>query len=420
MNDIRKRVLQRLLAGWLLLSLTIGSAVFYLEMMKVDKFVAGLALEESGFFVSILQRPGVQTAGSLERNALLARHFVSIALYDKTGRQVVFESDAKDQGISNELRNHPFSAVESTRYRTFRSRGRLYMRIALPIRDDHAATIGYFDGIYRVDDSTFRNIELDIAGTLLLVVAVCLITAIMLYPIILSLNSELIKLSSDLLKGNIELMDVLGCAIAKRDSDTNAHNYRVTIYAIRLAESLRLENGQIRNLIAGAFLRDVGKIGIPDRILLKPDSLDEAEFGIMRSHVRLGLDIIERSGWLKGARDVVECHHEQYDGSGYMKGLKGKEIPLNARIFTVVDVFDALTSRRPYKDPIGFPETLDMMMQERGKRFDPEILDTFSRIAFGLYQEISDAEESRLEEMLNGLIVRHFMKLAVGNGTGSL
>ncbi len=410
MNNIRKHVFKRLFIGWLLLSLAIGSVVFYLEMKKVDKLVMGLALEESGFFTSALDRSSVKELGSLKQKALLARHFVVIALYDENGRQILLETNPHDAGIERKLAVHPFTRVSSVHYKRFLAEKHLYMQILLPIYDKDSRPLGYFDGIYQVDAKTFQNIEIDIVGTLLLVIVVCFITAVMLYPIIISLNRELIKLSSDLLKGNIELMDVLGSAIAKRDSDTNAHNYRVTIYAIRLAEAIGLDNGQIRNLIAGAFLHDVGKIGISDNILLKPDRLNEEEFRKMRSHVLLGVDIIRRSGWLKGAREVVEYHHEKFDGSGYMRGLRGNEIPLNARIFTIVDVFDALTSRRPYKDPIDFDETMNMLMQDSGKRFDPELLDIFRNIAHALYLEIANSEENKLEAMMNELIAKHFLK----------
>jgi HD-GYP domain-containing protein (c-di-GMP phosphodiesterase class II) len=241
-----------------------------------------------------------------------------------------------------------------------------------------------------------------------LVVVVILATTVVLYPVIISLNKGLVKLSSDLLKGNIELMEVLGSAIAKRDSDTNVHNYRVTIYAIRLAEALGLAQTQIRNLIAGAFLHDVGKIGISDNILLKPGKLTDEEFQVMRTHVLLGEDIIAKSNWLQHARDVVEFHHEKYDGNGYMRGLKGEEIPLNARIFAIVDVFDALTSKRPYKEPFSFEEAMSILHRDRGTHFDPRLVDAFSAIAPGLYREISTADDDAVEAMLNDRVRRHF------------
>jgi HD-GYP domain-containing protein (c-di-GMP phosphodiesterase class II) len=283
-----------------------------------------------------------------------------------------------------------------------------FLHVMLPLQDNHGELIGYLKGLYQVDAETLRNIETDIIVTLLLVVVVILITSIMLYPIIISLNKGLIKLSYELLSGNIELMDVLGRAIAERDSDTNSHNYRVAIYSIRFAEILGLPSEPICKLIAGAFLHDVGKIGIRDNILLKPASLTDEEFTVMRTHVLLGTDIISRSKWLTGAREVVEFHHEKFDGSGYMKGLRGDEIPLNARIFTIVDVFDALTSKRPYKEPFSFDEAMEIMKPDNGHRFDPELFKIFSERASTLHQEIAQASDDVLESMLGSLIRKHF------------
>ncbi|MFA6310781.1 MAG: HD domain-containing protein, partial [Sterolibacterium sp.] len=132
---------------------------------------------------------------------------------------------------------------------------------------------------------------------LLMALCTVLVTTLVLYPVIISLNRNVIKFTRDLLKGNIELMDVLGGAIAKRDSDTNIHNYRVSIYAVRLAEAVDLSKDKILNLIAGAFLHDVGKIGISDNILLKPAKLSEEEFSVMKTHVTLGVDILTKSNW---------------------------------------------------------------------------------------------------------------------------
>ncbi len=171
---------------------------------------------------------------------------------------------------------------------------------------------------------------------------------------------------------------------------------------------LGLPSEQICHLIAGAFLHDVGKIGIRDNILLKPAGLTEEEFEVMRTHVLLGVDIISKSKWLEGAREVVEFHHEKFDGSGYMQGLHGSEIPLNARIFTIVDVFDALTSRRPYKDPFSFAEAMKMMEPDSGKRFDPQLFRIFSEQAHILHQEIADASDALLELMLGNLVKKHF------------
>lgn len=411
-QSIHKKVFKRLFFGWVLLSIAIGGAVYYIESKKVDQLVLGLALTESHFFTGELDRHSAERMEILKQkaDAFLKRHFIVVELYDENKNRILREISPGKEEIEQKIEQHAraFPLENAIRFHQFLMGRNSFLRVMFPLQDKNGELIGYFEGVYQVDAETLRNIEIDIFGTLLLVVVVILITAIMLYPIIISLNKGLIKLSSDLLKGNIELMDVLGSAIAKRDSDTNSHNYRVTIYSIRFAEMLGLSSAQIRNLIAGAFLHDVGKIGIRDNILLKPAGLTDEEFAVMRTHVLLGVDIISRSKWLKGAREVVEFHHEKFDGSGYMQGLRGSEIPLNARIFTIVDVFDALTSRRPYKDPFSFAEAMKMMEPDSGRRFDPELFRVFSERAYTLHQEIVHAPDALLEVMLGSLVKKHF------------
>ena len=412
MHNIHRLVIVRLVIGWLLLSVTLGGIVYYLELQKVGKFVFDLATVESSLFTASFDRSGGKDALKRRADEFLKRHFVVIELYDAQKNLILHEARPGNEALEERLNQslQTFHLTDAMRYRQFLVGRNSFLQVMLPLKDSQGDLTGYFKGAYQVDEKTLHNVEIDIFGTLLLVVVVILITTIMLYPIIISLNKGLVKLSSDLLSGNIELMDVLGSAIAKRDSDTNSHNYRVTLYAIRFAELLKLPSIQIRKLIAGAFLHDVGKIGIRDNILLKPDSLTEEEFSVMRTHVLLGADIIRRSKWLAGAREVVEFHHEKFDGGGYMKGLAGNEIPLNARIFSIVDVFDALTSKRPYKEPFGFEKAMELMMPDSGKRFDPELLRIFNEKAHALYQEISHAPDDVLESMLNDLIKQHFFR----------
>jgi HD-GYP domain-containing protein (c-di-GMP phosphodiesterase class II) len=211
-----------------------------------------------------------------------------------------------------------------------------------------------------------------------------------------------------LLKSNIELMEVLGSAIALRDSNTDAHNYRVTAYAMAMGKALRLPERPMRDLIAGAFLHDAGKIGISDAILLKPGPLTPAEMQVMRSHVSLGAGIVARSDWLRGAREVVEFHHEKFDGSGYLKGLAAGAIPVGARAFAIIDVFDALVSRRPYKQPLPFDEAMAILERGRGAHFDPALLDVFRGIAAEFHGQISAADDSALRRTVRLRVARHF------------
>ena len=419
MQNIHKKIVKRLSIGWVLLSLIVGGAVAYLEIKKVDKLVLGLAVNESRLLTDELDRSSASHIDILKSRVdeFLKGHFIAIEIYDENRKQILREINPRGVAVEKklELYFHPLPMEDATHYDNSLIDGKLFLQLLLPLHDKSGELIGYLGGIYHVDTETFRNIEIDIIGTLLLVVAVILITTIMLYPIIISLNKGLLKLSFELIRGNIDLMDVLGSAIAKRDSDTNSHNYRVTIYAIRFAEKLGLTSAQIRNLIAGAFLHDVGKIGIRDSILLKSASLTEEEFFVMRTHVLLGSDIISRSKWLEGAKDVVEFHHEKFDGSGYMKGLQGNAIPLNARIFAIVDVFDALTSKRPYKQPFDFNKTMEILKQGSGGHFDPELFPVFQGMAYSLHQEIASAPDSVLEAMLGSLIEKHFFEFSPMN-----
>jgi putative nucleotidyltransferase with HDIG domain len=221
-------------------------------------------------------------------------------------------------------------------------------------------------------------------------------------------KAELEKLAEELSQANIRMLEVLGNAIAKRDSDTHAHNYRVTVYAIRLAEKAGLDEEDIKSLVKGSFLHDVGKIAIRDTILLKPGKLTEEEFAVMKTHVLHGADIIRGYGWLDEALDVITGHHEKFDGSGYMEGLKGEEIPVNARLFAIADVFDALTSKRPYKDALPIDKAIEIMNKGRGSHFDPRLYDHFICIAHDLYDLLNNTDEKQLNVELGRMMAAYF------------
>ena len=181
---------------------------------------------------------------------------------------------------------------------------------------------------------------------MLLVVLVVLATAGVFYPIMLRLNGNLLRLSDDLAYANMGMLAALGSAVARRDRGTNAHNYRVTIYAIHLARALGLSVEQIRGLVKGAFLHDVGKIGIADAILRKPGRLTPEEIVVMRDHVRYGVEMVGKFEWLNDAVDVVRCHHERFDGLGYPAGLRGRGDPHHG-----ADLRRGRRLRRPHHPP---------------------------------------------------------------------
>jgi putative two-component system response regulator len=176
-----------------------------------------------------------------------------------------------------------------------------------------------------------------------------------------------------------EMIFSLSKALEYRDNDTNDHTYRVALYSRLIAERLGMSARECRAVFLASPLHDIGKVGIPDRILLKPQALDDDERMIVRSHSAVGARILSgsQSELVALAAKIAECHHERWDGEGYPSGLVRDAIPLPARIVAAADVFDALTTRRPYKNAMPLEEAIDVMRAERGRHFDPACIDVF-------------------------------------------
>ena len=166
-------------------------------------------------------------------------------------------------------------------------------------------------------------------------------------------------------------------ALELRDNETEGHTLRVTELTVDLARAYGLGEDEIIYIRRGALLHDIGKVGIPDGILRKPGPLNEEEWKIMRQHPQMAYDMLKSIEYLKPALDIPYSHHEHWDGSGYPNDLKGKEIPLAARLFSIVDSWDALTSNRPYRKAMSVAETQKTISSEKGSKFDPELVDFF-------------------------------------------
>jgi putative nucleotidyltransferase with HDIG domain len=170
----------------------------------------------------------------------------------------------------------------------------------------------------------------------------------------------------------------VGLLLERRDLETKGHTDRVVALADRLAEHLGLAGDERRALRWGAYLHDIGKIALPDRILFKPDRLTEREFAVVRQHVDIGCDMLVDLPFLpEGARELVRHHHERWNGRGYPARLAGEAIPLLPRLFSLVDVYDALSSKRPYKAAWPRERALDTIRRGAGREFDPEIAGPF-------------------------------------------
>jgi putative two-component system response regulator len=169
-------------------------------------------------------------------------------------------------------------------------------------------------------------------------------------------------------------------AMDLRDKETEGHTQRVTLLSEKLARLAGISEVGLIFFRRGALLHDIGKLGVPDAILLKPDKLTAEEWDIMRQHPQYAYDMIHPIEYLRPALDIPYCHHEKWDGSGYPRGLKGEEIPLAARIFAIIDVWDALTSDRPYRPAWDEEKTREYINEQSGKHFDPHIVELFNKL----------------------------------------
>jgi HD-GYP domain-containing protein (c-di-GMP phosphodiesterase class II) len=194
-------------------------------------------------------------------------------------------------------------------------------------------------------------------------------------------SDELSRALDQLEESYTSTLQALSRALDTRDDDTEGHSQRVTYYAIRLGQQLRLDQESLTRLEFGALLHDLGKIGIPDSILRKPGPLNRDETQVMRGHCDLGVKIVRGIPHLQGAMDVIQYHHERYDGAGYPHGLEGDAIPLVARIFAVADALDAMTSDRPYRQALSFPEAITEIQRGAGAQFDPRVVEAVVSLA---------------------------------------
>jgi putative nucleotidyltransferase with HDIG domain len=193
----------------------------------------------------------------------------------------------------------------------------------------------------------------------------------------------------DLANANEETLIGLVSALDLREHNTRLHSQRVREYTELIARRLGVDEKMRQEIGFGALLHDVGKIAVPDQILLKPGKLTDQEWVEMRKHPDAGFRIVKRIGFLKDAAEIVYAHHEQFDGHGYPRGLKGASIPLGARMFMVADVYDALTSERPYHSPMKYEDAAAEIKRLSGSHFDPVVVDTFMTIAPEQLQEIA-------------------------------
>lgn len=421
-RSINHVLIRRLLVTSLLIALLISVTVSLVEIGRVNDIVRDRGIQRAELFAQLASR---NNGATLEREMTQRFHdLVAVRLVERMGSVVLADLYSADHRVLASFRDQEyphlqiltelinnrdveFSATGNNWSELVNIHGLPHIRVLVPIANEGVVS-GYLHGVYAVSQDALDDLEKRNVRTVLTTFLIVLTTTALLYPTILRLMRTLTTFSNYLLESNLEILKVLGSAIAKRDSDTNAHNYRVTILSARLAEAMGLGRSEIQCLIKGAFLHDVGKIAIADDILLKPGRLDEAEFSVMKTHVDHGLDIVRKSFWLEDAAPVVGCHHEKYDGSGYPAGLRGEAIPVTARIFAIVDVFDALVSKRPYKEPFSFADSMTLLRESLDSHFDRAIFARFEGIAEALHELLRDKPELWLENELAEIMEQYF------------
>jgi HD-GYP domain-containing protein (c-di-GMP phosphodiesterase class II) len=425
-KTIHRLLITRLLISAIIVSLLVSSLVIYYAKDRVSEIAVDRALQGtmniSVLAADILNEPGLPRRNEMQalvnkyipyRPNYASGRYIFILIKTLDGTEI---ARLAEQGIDSNKAITAFQQAalpmpekaSQVNHVLTEVNDKFYVLLSAPLVTDKNEVVAYIEAVFAVSEQEVNKAEARRFRAIVISIGIVLLTTLLLYPTIIQLLNRVTRMSRQLLDANLETIQLLGSAIAKRDSDTDIHNYRVSIYSVRLGEKLGLTRSEMQSLIKGAFLHDVGKLGIRDNILLKPGRLDKDEFEEMKTHVQHGMDIVARSSWLQDAEEVVGHHHQKFDGSGYFGGKQGKDIPLNARIFAIADVFDALTSKRPYKEPMSFDKAMSILQEGSGSHFDPEVLQAIQKIAHSLYKLYGRGDDERARQDLQNIIEEYF------------
>jgi len=418
MNSFQKQTALRIALVSIGLALLASTLAWFVSRESAEEGIVALAMEESGrllhrYDAIELDGPAAKTHAETAAQIIVGGLFDIAEIYSSKGTKLAEAMTTDGQRIENQVPSHGIPTYRVASYDSLKFDNQVWvLRVFIPLRnsatDMSLPITGYFEGVRLVPQWQRDQIVSSSLTAALMAAMASLLCGLVIYPLVVHLSKENERKTREVLDSHISMMEALGRAIAKRDSDTGAHNYRVSWIASCIGERMGLTGSAMQSLIAGSFLHDVGKIGIPDAILLKPGRLDEAEFEVMRTHVSQGEEIVRGMGWLDGANEVVAGHHEKWNGTGYPRGLKGNDIPLSARIFAVADVFDALCSKRPYKDPMPYDQVMDILQRDAGSHFDPAVVAEFQALSSSIHQRLAGATEEDTRGLLEARVREHF------------
>lgn len=416
MNTFNLKAAQRIGAVSVLLALLVSPVAWFVARETAETEAMSLAMEESRRILShlsaiSLETPLIKAQAEKAASQITGGLFDIAEIYDGSGQKLAESTTPEGHLIEHQLPKHRPPNDRQASYESIHLPGALWvLRIFVPLGQGQESDrpLAYFEGVRVVPEWQKQQMQEGALLVALLAAGASLLCGLTIYPLVVKLSADNLRKAEEVLESHISILEALGRAVARRDSDTGAHNYRVAWIAARIGEALGLPRLKMQSLIMGSFLHDVGKIGIPDAILLKPGRLDDDEMKIMRTHVEQGETIVAGITWLRDAASVVSGHHEKWDGSGYPKGLSGEAIPLGARIFAVADVFDALRSERPYKKPMSFDDSIAIITKDTGSHFDPTVVAVFLGMARDIHDHLAQCDEYACQALLQAKIREHF------------
>ncbi len=419
-KEIHALLIKRLTAVCLLTMLLVVSATCYLEYRRLEQVLIHYAAKEATLFVPLfLEQHNNHSAGEKVAatpefyDSIAHTSFIDVRLSSPDGTVFFEKSRANAELVEQRFEGrsaHLDPGGEPTGSWLFADK-RIYLKTVLPVRglqDDDI--LGHLQALYRSSLEDTRAIGWRFLWSCLIGAGAVILCGLLMYPGLIFFHNRLIRSSSDLNLANNFLLTRLGTALAKSDVGVADHSQRVLIYGIRLAERHKLSRDKIRSFVQGVLLHDIGMLDIDVSLLLKQGPLDKKELSLVRDHVKNGVAQIKRYRWLKDGLHVVRCHHEKYDGSGYPAGLSHDKIPLEARIFAIVDAFDAITTQRPYRQPQELERALAILEQDSGSHFDPVLLAPFIEMAPQLHGIVSKLEGKALEKEVRG-VLKKYLKL---------
>lgn len=416
MNSFNKRTAVRIALVSALLAALASPVAWVVTYKRTEDGTVWLAIDESR---RLLHHFGAITLSGMDADdnarkaadALAGGLFDIAEIYNQEGVKLAQAMTEEGKAIEEQLPSHVRPAYRAGFHERFKledKRWILRVFVALRGATDTDRITGYFEGIRVVPTWQREQMRANALSAALMVGFASLLCGTAIYPVVVRLSADNERKAREILDSHLSMMEALGRAVAMRDSDTGAHNFRVAWIAARIGERLGLRDRAMQSLIVGSFLHDVGKISIPDAILLKPGKLNAEETQIMHTHVAHGEEIVSGIGWLEDAHAVVAAHHEKWDGSGYPHKLSGDAIPLPARIFAVADVFDALSSKRPYKEPMSFETTMSILAADTGSHFDPRVMAAFHPIAREVFNRLGQCNEEDVRRLLEERVRFHF------------